>query len=292
MDGTVEKNSKIEELMRKVEDSDISSIKQTVTQILTIINNPKSSAKDLKDIIEVDPPLTAKLLKLANSAFYGYAKTISEIQEAIVCIGFEAVREIAVSQKVCELFQDDDYIHGYSRRSLWKHCVAVAICSKLLFRREFRERGDNIYVAGLLHDIGIIVIDQFLHDQFKEILKKTRSERNNLLVVEDSVLGFNHTDIGLAIAESWGFPDEMSKAIANHHNPNDLNAEYAKIVATMYIANYCVQNEVIGYGDAPYPDKLLLRKCLIKYHIKEKALALIVKEVKEEIIKMEKANWF
>jgi len=168
----------------------------------------------------------------------------------------------------------------------------VALCSKLLFRREFRERGDNIYVAGLLHDIGIIVIDQFMHDQFKVILQKTRSEKNNQLAVENSLLGYNHTDIGLALAKSWGFPDEMTSAIVNHHCPNDLNSENAKIAATMYIANYCVQKEFVGYCDAPYPDKTLLQKCLIKYRIKEKALSLIIKEVKTEIKKMENANWF
>lgn len=288
----IDKKKEIEKIMEMVEKSDISSIKRTIIQILTIINDPHSSAKDLKNIIEVDPPLTAKLLKLANSAFYGYPKSINEIQEAIVCIGFDAVRELALSQKVCELFQDDDYIHGYSRIILWKHCVAVAVCSKLIFRREFRERGENIYVAGLLHDIGIIVIDQFLHEKFKEVLKRSRKERSNQIDLENELLGFDHTDIGLAIAEDWGFPDDIAKAISTHHDPGDLNDENGKIAATMYIANYIVQNEVIGYCDSPYPNKTLLQKCLIKFHLKEKALSLIMKEVKEEIKKMEQADWF
>ena len=120
----------------------------------------------IHNIIEVDPPLTAKLLKLANSAFYGYPKTIGEVQEAIVCIGFEAVKELALSQKICELFKKNDLINNYSRISLWKHSLAVAVFSKLLYRREFAKSGENIYVAGLLHDIGHIIMDQFLHDKF------------------------------------------------------------------------------------------------------------------------------
>ena len=130
-----------------VNKSDISSIKQIVSDILRVIRDEDSSAKDLKDIIERDPPLCARLLKLANSAHYGYAKTISDIQEAIVCIGFDAVKELALNQKVCELFKQENTRHGYSRWQLWQHSSAVAVTSKLIYRREFRERGDDIYVC-------------------------------------------------------------------------------------------------------------------------------------------------
>ena len=292
MESTDGKNGKISKIIKLVNDSDISSIKQTVMQIITIINDPNSSAKDLKNIIDIDPPLTAKLLKLANSAFYGYPKTINEIQEAIVCIGFEAVRELALSQKVCELFKKEDYLHGYTRISLWKHSVAVAICGKLIYRREFKKLGENIYVAGLLHDIGIIVLDQFMNDDFIKILKKSRSEKNNLVNIENTVLGFNHTDIGMAISEDWGFPVDLVKAIENHHNPGNGDDEYDKISHTTFVANYAVQDKLIGYCDAPYKNKTLFFKCLMKLKIKEKAINLIIKEVGEEISKMEKAGWF
>jgi len=287
-----EKKEKINKIIEMVNHSEISSIKQTVTQIINTIIDPNSSAKDLKNIIEIDPPLTAKLLKLANSAFYGYPKTISVIQEAIVCIGFEAVRELALSQKVCEIFKKADYINGYSRISLWKHSVAVAVCCKLIYRREFRERGENIYVAGLLHDIGIIVFDQFLHYDFLNILRKSRSEKNNLVNVENAILHFNHADIGRAIAENWDFPVELVKAIGNHHNTKNVDDKYTKISFTTFIANYAVQDKLIGYCDAPYKNKTLFLKCLMKLNIKEKAIDLIVKEVEKEINKMEKSGWF
>ena len=292
MNSTDEIKEKINKIIEMVNNSDISSIKQTVTQILNTIIDPDSSANDLKNIIEIDPPLTAKLLKLANSAFYGYPKTISVIQEAIVCIGFEAVRELALSQKVCEIFKKADYINGYSRISLWKHSVAVAVCCKLIYRREFRERGENIYVAGLLHDIGIIVLDQFLHHDFRNILRKSRSEKNNLVNTENAILHFNHADIGRAIAENWKFPVELVKAMGNHHDTKNVDDEYAKISFTTFVANYAVQDKSIGYCDAPYKNKTLFLKCLMKLNIKEKAIDLIVKEVEKEIDKMEKAGWF
>jgi len=286
------KSREIKKIIEITNYSDISSIKQTVTQIIETINNPASSARDLKNIIEIDPPLSAKLLKLANSALYGYPKTIGEIQEAIVCIGFDAVRELALSQKVCELFKKGDYFDGYSRSSLWKHSVAVAYCSKLIYRREFRERGENIYIAGLLHDIGIIILDQFKHKKFREILKKSRREKNNLVNVETEVLGFNHTDIGLDLGESWGFPEEIDTAIKTHHNPENVADEHARISSTIFVANCVIQSRAIGYSDAPYKNETLYQKCLMRLNVKEKAIDLIVKEVEKEISRLEQAEWF
>jgi len=292
MNSIDKKKKKIDKIIEIVNNSEISSIKQTVTQIINTINDPDSSANDLKSIIEIDPPITAKLLKLANSAYYSYPKTISSILESIVCIGFEAVRELALNQKVCEIFKKTDYINGYSRISLWKHSVAVAICSKLIYRREFSEPGENIYVAGLLHDIGIIVLDQFLHYDFINILRKSKHEKNNLVNIENAVLGFNHTDIGLAIADNWNFPIELVKAVGNHHNPENVDDEYVNISSTIFVANYVIQDKFIGYCDAPYKNKTLFQKHLMKLKIKEKAIDFIMKEVEEEINKMEKAGWF
>lgn len=283
--------AELNRLIVLVNNSEISSIKQTVTKIIAIINDPDSSAMDLKGIIEIDPPLSAKLLKLSNSAFYGCPKTISEIQDAIVCIGFDAVKELALSQKVCELFARDEYFDGYSRGLLWKHSLAVALCSKLIYRREFREHGENMYIAGLLHDIGIIVLDQFRQEYLKTVMRKAHQDKNNLAVVETEVTGLTHADIGMAIARNWEFPDELVLAIGNHHNPEAIENGISKVILTIFITDFGCQLRRIGYGDAPYVNKLLFQKCLMKLNIKEKALDLILDEVEKEISDMEKSGW-
>ncbi|HDY90053.1 MAG TPA: HDOD domain-containing protein, partial [bacterium] len=117
----LKKNNKLNELVKNVNKSDISSIKGVIIRLITVINNPKTSAIDLKNIIEKDPPLASRLLKRANSAYYGFQKKINEIQEAIILIGFDDVIELALSQKVCELFQKDGHFEGYSRTGLWEH---------------------------------------------------------------------------------------------------------------------------------------------------------------------------
>jgi putative nucleotidyltransferase with HDIG domain len=270
-----------------VNKSDISSIRHIVSEVLKIIKDERSSAKDLKDIIERDAPLCARLLKLANSAYYGYSKKISDIQEAIVCIGFDAVKELALSQKVCELFMSEQTREGYSRWLLWRHSLAVAICSKMIYRREFREHGNDIYVAGLLHDIGIIVEDQFFPEQFEKALRGAAREKRNLYEVEIQTLGISHPEIAKVVSENWGFPDELIQAIAFHHRPARADKEFERFVRTVYIADYICQREKIGYVDTLAGDVNEFHECLSRLEIKEEAIDIIVKDLKEELRRMD-----
>ena len=228
------KSEKLQNIIGMVNESDLSSIKSTVSELIRLINDPESSAKDLKRVIELDPPLSAKLLKLANSAFYGFPRTIWDIQEAVVCIGFDALKELALHQKVCQLFNQVDAFAGYSRALLWKHSVAVSLCGKLIFKKSLGKSPGNIYVAGLLHDIGIIVEDQFLLGDFLSILVDAGNGKKNIHEVEKAVLAFDHSDVGRAIADDWKFPPELSAAIGHHHNPGAVDDGAADLPAREY----------------------------------------------------------
>jgi putative nucleotidyltransferase with HDIG domain len=257
-----------------------------VSDIIGVINDPRSNAMDLKEVIEIDPPLTARVLKLANSVFYAPPKRISEIRQAILWIGSEALKELALGQKVCQVFLEDELVEGYSRVSLWKHSVAVGLFGRMLYRREFGENGENAYVAGLLHDIGIIVEDQFLQEHLKNILNKTKNDKTNLPSVEDGVLGFTHADIGMAVSNKWGFPKQLAVAIGYHHNPCDVEEEFSKMAATLYVADYACQKRCIGYGDSPFEDEAVFLNCLKTLDVKPQAIDLIVEDVEQEILRM------
>ena len=285
-------NITLNELIKRVHKTDISTIIEVIIKLLAVIRDPKSSAKDLKKIIEKDTPLSARLLRLANSAYYGFRREISSIQEAIVNIGFNPVKELALTQKVCELFQKDFHFEGYSRAALWKHSVAVALCGKSISMKEFREPGENIYTAGLLHNIGIIIEDQFLHKKFKEALAQSRINKYNLSSSEKNIFGFDHTDIGREITEKWDFPLELVKSIENHHEPDWIDDKLQKSSLTIYVSDYSCQRNEIGYCDAPYEDKTIYVKCLKELKIQEKAMNFIIEEVQEEIEKMKKGGWF
>jgi len=291
-DENFKEKNELNELIEKVNKSDISSIKEVLIQIIKITNDPKSSAIDLKNVIEKDPPLSARLLKLANSTYYGFCRRINEIQEAIVYIGFNAVKELALNQKVCELFKKKVNFEGYSRNALWENSIAVALCCKLTYMEEFKKPGENLYMAGLLHNLGIIIEDQFLQDKFKDALVQSKKDRCNLSYAEKNILGFDHEDIGMAIAYNWNFPDELVIAIGNHHKPDEVDNKYKKITMTLYISDYICQRNNIGYCDASYENQSLYTRCLMELNIQEEAMNLIIEDVQKEFQKMEKSGLF
>ncbi len=286
------KNEKLNKIIELVDESEISSIKNVVSTIIQYINDPKTTTKNLKEIIEVDPPLAARVLRLANSAYYSSRNKVSEIMQAIIWVGFEAIKELALNQKVSEIFNKNESIEGYSRNSLWKHCLAVALLGKMIYRREFGERGENIYAAGLMHDIGIIVEDQFYQEKFTLVMKKSKNEKKNVAKAEYGVFGFDHTDVGGAIIDSWKIPQELCVAIGNHHNPDRVDQEFSRITSTLYIADSFCQEKGIGFGDSTFADNGVFNGCLRKLGLEYHALDLIVEEVEKEILKMEDEGFF
>ena len=287
-----EKATKLKKIVKMINKSEISSIKNIVSGVTKIIHDPKSSAKDLKEIIQIDPPLTGKLLKLANSVYYSPRTRISEILQAIIWVGYDALKELALRQKVCEVFDGDSTIEGYSRTLLWKHSVAVSLLGKMIYRREFGEKGETIYVAGLLHDIGIIALDQFCEDEFRLILSKTKTEKKNHTKTEKEVLGFDHTEVGKAMTNDWNLPQELVEVIGCHHNPDNIAQEFVRPGSTLYVADYVCQQKGLGYSDAPIQDKELFRRCLKRLDLTSYALDLIVEDVEQELFKMEEQGLF
>ncbi len=275
-------------LVEMTDDSEISSIKKIVTDIIAIINNPRSTVQDLKEIIEIDPPLSAKVLKTANSAYYASQRKIGDIEQAVIWIGFDELKEIALSQKVCEIFAKEELVDGYSRILLWKHSVAVAILAKMIYRRELRKRGDDIYAAGLLHDIGMIAEDQFLHDDFKNSLNKFTEGKMSLADAEFDVFGYNHADVGRALTDHWNLPREMVTAIGYHHDTFSVPRKFPVMALTLYISDYLCQMSGIGYcGFSHKIDETIFQRCLNALGLEQYAFKMIAEDLKKEISRME-----
>lgn len=289
----IAKNPEVALLLERIDNSDISSSRRVISEIIEVINDRNSTAKDLKDIIELDPSLTMKVLRFANSAYYGRAREVSEIQEAIIWIGFDALKELALNQKVYELFEKNLVVGDYSRLELWKHSVAVALCSKLIYRREFGRRGDAIYAAGLLHNIGILIHDQFMHEQFTQMLEQMTLQRKNLHEVEFAALGYTHAQIAGVIARRWALPEDLTNSIAHHKNPTSLGGtDDAQSGYTLFVADHICQQREIGFCDTPYGKEEIYRRCLRDLEIKERALGFIADEVENEIALLENEGWF
>lgn len=280
-------------LIEMADESELSTIRQTVLQIVQIVDDPQSSAGDLTNIISTDPPLSARLLRLANSAHFGLVRRISSIHDAIICIGFDAVKEVALTQKVCEIFAQDDEGFGYSRFALWQHSVAVAICARQLCRHMQRgPRPETAYAAGLLHDMGILVIDQFLQFDFLVILRDAAEENRDLMEVEGMVLGFGHAEVGQALTRSWQFPRDFSFAIGHHHAPHDVQERYRTLSSVLCLADLLVHGMAVGFSDLRHGNSRLVGHCMRELHLTEAALVPIVTQVQTELSRIERLGWY
>lgn len=280
----------ISEIVNQVNDSDMASVKNVITGIVRLLSNPDSSINDIKEIILVDPPLLSKVLKLANSAYYAPSKPIEVIDKALIMIGFDAVMELALNQKASELFDNSDKIFNYSASDLWENNVAVALFGKFIYRKEFGENGELAYVAGLLHNIGIIIFDQFLHEEFIEILEEANNLKTDLFEIEKKQLGFTHAQLGKAIIEDWNLEGNITSSIEWHHQPDKVENQNLKLTNTLYIADYFCSHKKIGYSDAPYQTKESFLKCIKNINLSAESFKLIGKNVENEIEKMKKSG--
>lgn len=282
-----------QELIDKVNGSDIASIRRILNKIIEVALDPHSNAVDLKNLIEADPPLTAKILRRANSAFYGMPRKVSDILDAIMFIGFESVKELSISQAVVDLFQNGAISQGrYSRNNLWVHCVAVASCGKLIARRELRQSGNEVYTAGLLHDIGLIVMDQFLRDDFLRMIKAVEHQDGALWRAEGETFRFCHDEIGGLLLKEWNFPESIGIAVHQAERPTEDQIDQQEETALLHIAHFSCQERKLGYIEPIPRDAQLYQRCLQKFGIEERAMEFIMDDVEEQIRQMVANDWF
>ncbi len=283
----------MEELLDKVEASAIRPLPLILQKIIGIISDPDATVMDLKNVIDCDPPLTANVLRKANSPFYGFRRIVTDVLDAIVIMGFDEIKELTLNQKLWELFRGENgTTPGYSRPSLWLHSVGVALCSKYVYRRELGLRGHNIYTAGLLHDIGIIVEDQFLGREFAAVTDLVDSREANQHEAEERIIGFCHEDLASRLLDQWEIPDEICRAIGAAERP-DQDSPTAGIMAdVLYVASCACQRYGIGYTEMPITDSNLYNSCLKRLNIEDASMQVIIEDVYKQIQHMKKDLWF
>jgi len=291
MDGEEKTDNSLAGLLELVETSPLASIKGTVSRILSLISDPAASSSELIQLIELDPPLTAKILRVANSAYYATSKDISDIHQALIWIGLDTLKEIILTQKMSELYHGGTSVAGYSRFQLWRHSLAVAFLAKNIYRREFGEKGNNAYAAGLMHDIGIIVEDQLLHQEFMQLVQSMKDTPRPLSDGETTLFGYDHGLVGMALAESWNFPAELREGIGFHHNPEGASKEHRLFVKTIFVADYLMFAQGYGYVAMPLPDREILEQYVRDLGLQWYALRALVELVREEMEKVEQKGY-
>lgn len=198
--------------------TELPTIPTVMSQVLSALDNPNLSANQLASIIERDQTLTAKVLRVANSPFYGFARRISTIDLAVVILGVNVLKEIVLSLLIQKFFSRLSK-NMFDVKSFWNYSLFCGSSSRLIARKLGYKLAGEAFVAGLMHDLGILIIIEYFRKQFGEIRKLQKVKSMSLVEAELEILKCTHSDIGLWLAERWNLPPRLCLAIKNHHIP-------------------------------------------------------------------------
>jgi putative nucleotidyltransferase with HDIG domain len=201
--------------------------------VMMMAENPESSLADIALILQKDPAIASKILKIANSAFYGYRRKVNNLQSALLILGLREVKTIVLGVSIVNLFKSSNPEEGYNHQLLWMHSAVVAqIARSLAFKTSLFDLELEAFTVGLIHDIGKIVLDQFRHHDFLKVIQLVQQEGDlTFLEAENRILGVNHAQIGGWLAHKWLFPLELAEAIEYHHNPQE--SKHSHILASL-----------------------------------------------------------
>ena len=232
--------------------SHIATLPEVTLKIIQIVEDHKSTAQDLHKVVSHDPALCSRILKVVNSSFYGLPGQIGSINRAIVMLGLNAVKNIAIAASMSKLFRGGDLTPQFSAKHIWTHSVGVAAGSKLLADRLKIGLSDEAFLAGLMHDVGIMVELQADRNKLIEVLQKIGIDSagipcRDMLEVEDEVFGANHQEFGTALCEKWKFPKALSLVTGYHHRPMELAQDTRTLACLVNVADRLAAEVEGGY---------------------------------------------
>lgn len=254
----VESRSKLEKYFRDI--YQLPTLPDTYTRLRKVLTNPKTSAQEVSAIIEQDQALATKVLKIVNSAFYSFPQRVATISHATVILGFNEIRNIAFSASVVNLFGQGGEDLLFDHKGFWEHALAVAVCSRIIAKKvgtALIKNPEEAFMAGLIHDIGKITQEQFMTEEYNNVLQQVRENNKSLAETELELLGFDHQDVGEYVAENWNLPSILSAPIGYHNSPGAYNANEVSypMVCVVHIANSLVRALNIGWpGDRFVPN--------------------------------------
>ncbi len=214
-----------------------------MTKLTKLLGDDNTTALKLAEVIEKDQVLTSKVLKMVNSAFYGFPRRISTVSTAIVLLGFNVIRTLIITASIFEMMQSEDL-------GLWEHSLGVAAASGLLAQHLELKNPEEVTTAGLLHDLGKVVIRAEFPDLYHEVLHLVDQEKVSFREAERRVLGLEHGEIGEFLTRRWNLPERLVEPIAFHHHI-DKARKYRKETAVVQVADVLIR--ALGYGNGGDP---------------------------------------
>lgn len=233
--------AKVLETIKKV--SSIATLPEVTNQIIRTVEDPSSTASQLHKIVSHDPALVTRILKVVNSAFYGLPGQIGSIDRAIVLLGLNAVKNLAVAASLGQLFRGAKLCDGFTPKDLWTHCIAVGVTARELARQMKLPVADEAFLAGMIHDMGILVEMQVYPEQICLVCEGAKDGVRPFSDLEQEILNMDHQQVGMALAEQWKFPRSCQLVAGYHHRPTALADQNRLLVTLVYAADtICCQS--------------------------------------------------
>jgi len=217
-----------------------------MARLLNLLDDPDSSASQIEEVLRYEPGITANLLKMTNSAYFGLPTKVGSIKKAIVMLGWKRLSKLVMASCVNAMM--DDSIPGYDLPpgELWRHSIAVSVAAEGLIRELKIGAGDEIFTAALLHDLGKLVLGGFVREDL-DAIRSAAARGMPFQLAEREVLGTDHAEIGGQMLESWSFPENLVNAVRWHHEP-DSAEETSNTIDIVHVANVLCLMIGIGVG--------------------------------------------
>jgi putative nucleotidyltransferase with HDIG domain len=195
---------------------DLPTMPHLTSLIMSKISNPQATTQELNDVISKDQSLAARVLKIANSVFYGCPRTVTSLSDAVSIMGFNSIRSLVMASALRDFFKTT----GLTEKLLWEHSIAGGSISKVIARSIRFSKSEEAFLAGLLHDIGKVILHIKLPDEMSSIVQEVYNNPGTTFTeVEQASFGFNHAQVGELVARKWNFAEEIVEVIGNHHHP-------------------------------------------------------------------------
>ncbi len=234
------------------------SLPVTVSKILEICNDPKTSPIDLNKVISVDPVLMGRVMKLINSAYYGISQEITSLVRAIIMLGINTVKNLALSTAVMGAIGKSNKSQTLDMEAFWRHSLCVGVTAKLIAKQcgVDSKHIEEYFVAGLLHDVGKIPINNRLPEDLLKSLVCSDREKIALYEAEKREMNTNHIEIGCMIIKFWKLGQDIHDTVLYHHYPSEYDGPHKQIVNIVALANFFANRNEIGFAGDRYPIKV------------------------------------
>ncbi len=227
----------------------LATLPEIALEVMRVAEDPQATGDDLIRVLSHDPTLSARVLKIVNSAYYGVRREVTSIGTAVALLGFGAVKSIAIAASLTRMFRAGAVSGGFEARELWKHSIAVATAARLLAQRVPGVEPSDAFLGGMMHDIGIVVELQACRDAFGDTIALVAADPAiSFRDAERQCIGVSHEEFGAALCVAWRFPQLLQRVTGYHHRPLAVPTGFCAVTAIVHVADHLSARLAIGYS--------------------------------------------